>query len=334
MPAEWSPHRATWLTWPREEGISFPGKEKTMISFWVDLVRLLASGELVRINCFSREQRAAVRDRLEAAGLAIGRRVLLYESPAYEPWCRDHGPIFVQNGEETAIVDWGYDAWGKKYPPYELDDLVPRRAASFLGMRCFEPGIVLEGGAIDTNGEGLFLVGTRCLLDPVRNPGMTRERMERALRDYLGADRIVWLEGEIVGDDTDGHVDEIARFVDRSTVVAARAQDPRDPNYASLEENFARLLSEAEKGPGKLRVVGLPMPGAIYEGETRLPASYANFYFSNGALLYPAFDDPMDAVAGKILSELVCDRPALPVAARDLVWGFGGLHCITQQEPA
>ncbi|VVM04550.1 partial agmatine deiminase, partial [Methylacidimicrobium cyclopophantes] len=208
------------------------------------------------------------------------------------------------------------------------------RAAAFLGMRCFEPGIVLEGGAIDTNGEGLFLVGSRCLLDPIRNPGMTRERMERALREYVGAERIIWLEGEIVGDDTDGHVDEIARFVGRSTIVAARAEDPQDPNHAALEENFARLLAEATKGPETLRVVPLPMPGPIYEGETRLPASYANFYFANEALLFPAFGDPMDAVAGEILGELVRDRPAVPVAARDLVWGFGGLHCITQQEPA
>ncbi len=333
MPAEWVRHRATWLTWPREEGISFPGKEQAMFAFWADLVRLLSSGELVRINCFSRQQRRSIQELLESRGVAVGRRVVLYEIPAYEPWCRDHGPIFVQNGRETAIVDWGYDAWGKKYPPYSLDDLVPQRVASFLGMRCFEPGIVLEGGAIDTNGEGLFLVGTRCLLDPVRNPGMTRERMERALRDYLGANRIIWLEAEIVGDDTDGHVDEIARFVDRSTIVAVRAQDPQDPNHASLEGNFARLLAEAERGPARLRVVALPMPSAIYEGETRLPASYANFYFSNEALLYPAFGDPMDAVAGEILGALVRDRPAVPVAARDLVWGFGGLHCITQQEP-
>lgn len=304
-----------------------------MTVFWAELAGLLSSGELVRVNCFSREQRKAVEELLEARGLAVGRRVLLYENPAYEPWCRDHGPIFIQNARESAIVDWAYDAWGKKYPPYLLDDLVPQRAASFLGMRCFEPGIVLEGGAIDTNGEGLFLVGTRCLLDPIRNPEMTRERMEWALHEYLGAERIVWLEAEIVGDDTDGHVDEIARFVDRSTIVAARAQDPQDPNHAALEENFARLLAEAAKGPERLRVVPLPMPRAIYEGETPLPASYANFYFSNDALLFPAFDDPMDAVAARIFEDLVRDRPAVPVAARDLVWGFGGLHCITQQEP-
>jgi len=333
MPPEWAHHRATWLTWPRGEGISFPGKEKKMIAFWADLVQLLSSGELVRVNCFSREQRKSVQELLQARGLALGRRVLLYESPAYEPWCRDHGPIFVQNGRETAIVDWGYDAWGKKYPPYSLDDLVPQRAAFFLGMRCFEPGIVLEGGAIDTNGEGTFLVGSRCLLDPVRNPGMTRERMEWALREYLGAERVIWLEAEIVGDDTDGHVDEIARFIDRSTIVVARTQDPEDPNYTALEENFERLQAEAARGAERLRLVALPMPGAIYEGETRLPASYANFYFSNGALLFPAFGDPMDAVAGEIFGELVRDRPTVPVPARDLVWGFGGLHCITQQEP-
>ncbi len=333
MPAEWAHHRATWLTWPRAEGISFPGKEKRMIAFWADLVQHLSKDELVRVNCFSSEQRESVQELLQGRGLPLGRRVLLYENPAYEPWCRDHGPIFVQNSRETAIVDWGYDAWGKKYPPYSLDDQVPQRAASFLGMCCFDPGIVLEGGAIDTNGEGIFLVGTRCLLDPIRNPGMTRERMEWALCEYLGAERIIWLEAEIAGDDTDGHVDEIARFIDRSTIVAPRTHDPQDPNHAALEENFERLQTEAAKGPAGLCVVPLPMPSAIYEGETRLPASYANFYFSNGALLYPAFGDPMDAVAGKIFGELVRDRPAVPVPARDLIWGFGGLHCITQQEP-
>jgi len=227
MPAEWEPHAATWLSWPRPEGISFPGRFETVPAIWSRLTALLAEDEEVHINVFSPEHRASVEGALRAASLTVGKGIHLHDFPAYEPWCRDHGPIFVRNPQGgMAVVDWGYNAWGGKYPPHDLDDEVPRHVAEYLGLPLYQPGIVMEGGSLDVNGAGTLLTTESCLLNPNRNPHLSKAEIEAYLRDYLGVSKILWLGDGIVGDDTDGHVDDLTRFVNAETVVTVVEDDP------------------------------------------------------------------------------------------------------------
>jgi agmatine deiminase len=334
MPAEWEPHAATWLSWPRAEGISFPGRFDRVPAIWAKLAGLLAEDEDVHINVFSPGHRAMVVEALRAGGLAGHARIFLHDFPAYEPWCRDHGPIFIRKGAELAVVDWAYNAWGGKYPPHDLDDAVPLRAAELLGLPVYQPGIVMEGGALDVNGEGTLLTTEACLLNPNRNPHLNRQQIEGCLRDYLGVQKILWLGDGIVGDDTDGHVDDLTRFVNADTVVTVVEEDPADANYAPLRENRERLAGMTLADGRPLRVVELPMPRAIEVEGQRLPASYANFYIANAKVLVPVFGDPADARACRILEELFPGRRIVPFDASELIWGLGALHCITQQQPA
>ncbi|SDU10278.1 agmatine deiminase [Verrucomicrobium sp. GAS474] len=338
MPAEWAPHAATWLTWPRPEGISFPGRYDGIVPpIWARLTALLAEDEEVHINVFSAGHRAAVEEALRAARVPFGEgtRVRLHDFPAYEPWCRDHGPIFVtKEGGERAIVDWGYNAWGGKYPPCDLDDHVPVEVAKFRGLPLYQPGIVMEGGSLDVNGAGTLLTTESCLLNPNRNPHLTRADIEKYLADYLGIQKVLWLGDGILGDDTDGHVDDLTRFVSVDTVVTVVEDDPNDENYAPLRENRERLATMTTACGLPLRVVDLPMPKPLHCEGQRLPASYANFYIANGKVLVPVFNDPADAKACAILQELFPDRRVIPFDASDLIWGLGALHCITQQEPS
>ena len=232
------------------------------------------------------------------------------------------------------MVDWVYNAWGNKYPPYHLDDAMPRHVARFLDVPLFEPRVVLEGGSIDVNGRGTLLTTESCLLHPNRNPQLDRYQIEQVLRDYLGVTHILWLDGHIAGDDTDGHVDQIARFVKPQTVVIGLVEDPRDDNYEVLQENLRRLESMREQDGGPFRVVSLPTPEPIFLDGRRLPASYANFYIANRQVLLPTFDDPHDRAASAILGELFPGRQVVGVPAGDLIWGLGAVHCITQQQPA
>jgi agmatine deiminase len=256
--------------------------------------------------------------------------------PTNDAWARDHGPTFLvgPRGSEPALVDWGYNAWGGKYPPFDLDDQVPKYVAQFTGRRRFEPGIILEGGAIDPNGEGALLTTEECLLNPNRNPGLSRAEVERYLRDYLGARHVLWLGRGIVGDDTDGHIDELARFVGPRTVVAAVEQDPRDANYEALQDNLHRLRSMTDQDGRPLEVIPLPMPRALFQEDARLPASYCNFYIANGVVVAPQYDDPADAEVLQTLARLFPTRQIRGISAVDLAWGLGAFHCITQQEPA
>lgn len=262
--------------------------------------------------------------------------VFLHDVPTNDAWIRDHGPTFLSAPVESepALVDWQYNAWGGKYPPYDSDNAVPGRAAEITGRRVFRPGIVMEGGAIDTNGQGLFLAARSCLTDPNRNPDCDTNAIERYLGDYLGAERVIWIDGTMAGDDTDGHVDQLARFVTPSTVVVPIEQNPRDENYESLKITAEQLRNETDMTGQPLRVVELPMPAPIYVGDTRVPACYANFYIANGVVLVPQYDDEADAQVLAILAGLFPDRQAVGLPARDLVWGLGAYHCATQQEPA
>ena len=337
MPAEWEPHAATWLTWPRRDGISFPDRFDPIPAFWVRLAELLSQHESVRINTFDDEQEAEITEQLARSNALVRERVFLHRFPAYEPWCRDHGPIFVTREvagrRELAVVDWGYNAWGGKYPPFDLDDAVPQHVARLLGVPLFQPGIVLEGGSIDVNGCGTLLTTEACLLNPNRNPHLNREQIEQYLRDYLGVTKILWLGDGIAGDDTDGHVDDLARFVNPTTVVAVIEDDPADENYKPLQENLRRLRSMTDQDGRVLRIVPLPMPRPISHGGQRLPAFYANFYIANDVVLVPTFDDPNDTRALTTLQQLFSDRRVVGVPALDLIWGLGALHCITQQQP-
>lgn len=337
MPAEWEPHQATWLTWPRPDGISFPDRYEEVLPVLGRLVAELAADEEVHINVWDESMERGVREVLGGYAGSLDR-VAFHPFPSYEPWCRDHGPIFVvrttSGGRERAVVDWGYNAWGGKYPPFDLDDAVPQHVARWRGLPLFSPGIVLEGGSIEVNGQGVLMTSEACLLNPNRNPHLGRVEIEAHLRDYLGVDQILWLGEGIVGDDTDGHVDDVARFVRADTVVTVVEEDPADANYALLQDNWRRLQSFRDGAGRPFRVVAVPMPGVVTCQGQRLPASYANFYIANGKVLVPTYRHANDARALAILQDLFPDRRVVGIDSTHLIWGLGSFHCLTQQEPS
>jgi agmatine deiminase len=330
MAAEWEPHAATWLAWPHKLE-SWPGKFEPIPPLYAQLVRALARFE--RVNVLAGGAAVMAQAKSLVGDVA---NVTLHDIPTNDAWTRDHGPTFLVGplGAPVALVDWGYNAWGGKYPPFDLDDAVPRRIADLTGRRRFEPGIILEGGAIDSNGQGTILTTEQCLLNPNRNPGLGRAEIERYLADYLAAKKVLWLGEGIEGDDTDGHIDELARFIGPRTVVAALEDDPADTNYKPLQENYNRLKHMTDQDNRPLEVVALPMPRPIFHEDQRLPACYCNFYIANGCAIVPQFDDPADARVIEILTKLLPGRQTIGLPARDLAWGLGAFHCITQQEPA
>jgi len=335
MPAEWEPHAATWLIWPHKRD-SWPGRFEHIPAVWAQVARAIAESETVRILVADEEHLEKARKALESTGLPP-ERVRFYGVPTDDAWIRDCGPIFLTRQRETrvelAAVGWRFNAWGGKYAPWQRDAEVAERVARELGVPFFQPGIVLEGGSIDVNGSGALLTTESCLLHPNRNPGLGRAEIERYLKDFLGVRHVLWLNGGIAGDDTDGHVDDVARFVAPRTVVAVVESDPRDENYEPLRENFERLQRGTDQDGQPLRVVALPMPAPRFHDGQRLPASYANFYIANGAVLVPVFNDPNDGVAVEVLRSVFPDRRVVPIPAIDLVVGLGAVHCITQQEP-
>ncbi len=332
MPAEWKPHAATWLSWPRREGISFPGAFDRVLPTLRRMVEALLASEPVCINVGNGAHEAEARAALE--GLPLDR-LTFHHIPTNEPWCRDHGPIFLtrENDPRLAIVDWDYNAWGGKYPPCDLDEVVPTRIGEILDVPVFYPRMILEGGSIEVNGAGTVLTSESCLLNPNRNPALGRAEIEQRLRDYLGVTEILWLGDGIEGDDTDGHVDDLARFVSERTVVTVVEEDRADSNFEPLQENLARLRAMKIKGR-PLEVVTLPMPAKIVREDLRLPASYANFYIANESVLLPTFADPSDAVAVTTLQKLFPTRKVVPIDCTELIWGLGAFHCLTQQQPA
>ena len=313
MPAEWEPHAATWLSWPRREGISFPDSFGRVMPALRAMVEALIESEQVCINVCDAAHEAEAREVLR--GLPT-ERISFYLVPTNEPWCRDHGPIFLTRDKDwsqlvpepeqdvrregapapLAVVDWDYNAWGNKYPPFDLDEVVPTRVAETLGVPVFYPRMVLEGGSIEVNGAGALLTTESCLLNKNRNPNLSRDEIERRLRDFLAVRDILWLGDGIAGDDTDGHIDDLARFVSQRTVVTVLEEDSDDENYVPLQENLARLR-EMKIGKNNLEVVTLPMPKKMVREGLRLPASYANFYIANICVLVPTFADSADEIA-------------------------------------
>lgn len=335
MPAEWAPHRGTWLSWPHRES-SWPDRFAPVPRIFVEIVRHLAPHEEVHINVAP--QLIPEVDRLLKPLALRAGRVRLHENPTNDAWCRDHGPCFVQREvdgrREEAIVDWNYNAWGGKYPPFDRDDVIPTRIGEQFGIPVFHPGLVMEGGSLDVNGEGTLLTTESCLLNPNRNPGRSRDEIEQALKDYLGVTNVLWLGDGIEGDDTDGHVDDLSRFTDPHTVVTVVEEDPEDKNYGPLKENLERLRGMRDQDGKPFRVVALPMPKPMWVEDQRLPASYANFYIANKVVLMPLYDPTRDDQARATLEDLFPTRRVIGIDSVDLVWGLGSFHCVTQQWPA
>jgi len=342
MPAEWERHHATWIGWPHNKS-DWPGRFGPIPWVYTEIVRKLAPAEMVRILVNSSAHEGTARRALTSAGVSVDR-VEFFRFPTNRGWTRDFGALFARrsgSSGELAIARFRFNAWAK-YPDWKKDDRIPERVAARLKVplvraRAGSRDVVLEGGSIDVNGRGSLLTTEECLLDPavqVRNPGLSRSGLEAVLRDYLGATNVLWLGRGIAGDDTHGHVDDVCRFVNPGTVVLCRESDPRDANYRPLAENRERLEGMRLEDGSKIDVVDLPMPAPLHFAGQRLPASYANFYIANAAVLVPTFNDPNDRVALGILAELIKDRPVVGVHAGDLVWGLGTIHCLTQQEPS
>jgi agmatine deiminase len=334
MPAEWEPQEAIWLSWPHKYA-SWPGQFRPVPYAFARIVTQISRFQQVRINAAQRLHARA--QRMCAKAGADMSRVTFYDHPTNDAWCRDHGPIFVKNDAtgEVAITDWAYNAWGDKYPPYDLDNQIPPSIAEKLKLRRFEHDMILEGGSIDVNGEGLLLTSEQCLLNRNRNPHLTREQIEQNLKDYLGIKQVLWVGDGIIGDDTDGHIDDITRFYKADGFITCVEPNKRDKNHAILAENLERLRAFRTPAGKKFSIVELPMPKPFTFQRQRVPASYANFLIINGAVLVPQFrQKKQDAAALEIIRACFPGREAIGIDCYHLIWGLGTLHCISQQQPA
>jgi agmatine deiminase len=333
MPAEWVKHEATWFSWPHNEE-TWPEVFSSIPIVFAEIVFHLAQGEKVKINVLDSEHEAEVRKVLEKRGVNM-ENVQLLPIPTNDTWCRDHGPTFLlnKNGKDKAFVNWDFNSWGSKYP-FELDNAVPSRIQEYeKDFYVFQPHIVMEGGSIEVNGAGTVLTTKACLLNDNRNPELSQSDVEEYLRQYLGVQQILWLEDGIVGDDTNGHIDDLSRFVDENTIITIVEENKEDENYPILEENLHLLQSMQNLQGDPFRILTLPMPSPVVLQGLRLPASYANFYIGNEVVLVPTFQDKNDQKALDILQECFPTRKVVGINCRELVLGLGTLHCISQQEP-
>ncbi|MCB2153353.1 agmatine deiminase family protein [bacterium] len=336
MPAEWEPQEAMWLAWPHRES-SWPGLLPVIPNIYAQIVKALMPHQKVRVLVRDEELRGQAEETLRHFS-AYNENVELIVIPTDDSWMRDCGPIFVRRpaadgGFELAAIDWEFNTWGDKYPPYGLDNQVPTKIAEMYGFPMWSPGIVMEGGSIDVNGRGTLMTSEACLLNPNRNPHLTREQIEEYLKAYLGVRHILWLGDGIVGDDTDGHIDDLTRFVDPTTVVTVIEENPADENYDILQENLRRLRGMRDQDGRPLLVETLPMPSPVIYEDTRLPASYANFLIANDVVLVPTYECANDVRALQTMKRLFPHREIVGIPCSELVWGLGALHCISQQQP-
>ncbi len=336
MPAEWEPHEGTWISWPKNPD-SFPSEllpevERT----YVEIVRALHKSEKVNLLVDNSKQEERVLGMLGSAGIS-GNNIIVHKVATSDVWFRDYGPIFVtrnsDGSKEVAYTHWIFNAWGNKYDDLKADYGVPNKIP-ISHMPGFEIPVVLEGGSIDTNGQGTLLTTEQCLLNKNRNPNLTREEIEKYLKDYLGASKVIWLKEGIAGDDTDGHVDDLARFVSSDTVLCAVEENEEDENSKALRENFELLKRATDQEGRRLKVIKLPMPSPVVYNGTRLPASYSNFYIANNTVLVPVFGDKNDAKALEIIGSAFSSRMVIGINCKALVYGFGAIHCVTQQQPS
>ncbi|MDO8432235.1 MAG: agmatine deiminase family protein [Candidatus Binatus sp.] len=346
MPPEWAPHLACYLVWPHNVE-TWPGKFDAIPPLYAHMVAAIASFEAIRLMVQDESEiggvRAMIADaarRIDRNGDAILRRIEIFAIPTNDSWARDHGPIFVNRvddagaGPNQIALDWRFNSWGQKYGAFDLDDVVPQKLGARFNFEMIEAPMVLEGGSIDVNGEGTLLTTESCLLNPNRNPELTRAEIEDFLKTYLGVAKVLWLGDGIAGDDTDGHIDDLARFVAPDTIVTVLEDDPADENYGVLREHFDRLKQMTDQDGRPFQIETMPMPPAIIYDGTRLPASYANFYIANGGIVMPTFDCQQDSVAAATLARLFPGRRVVGVPSTDLVWGLGSVHCLSQQHPA
>jgi agmatine deiminase len=339
FPPEWHPHAGTWFSWPRPEGISFPDKYHTVPENLARIMKEIAPRERVEINVPNGNYEHLVREQLQEHGCPTDN-VYFHHIKTNESWCRDHGPAFVlkagRGGKtQAAIVDWGFNAWGGKYPPFDDDDAVPTLIAEEMKLPVFYPKIVMEGGAVDFNGAGTVMTTTSCLLNKNRNPQLSKAEIEQYLKDYYGQRHVLWLGEGIAGDDTDGHIDDLARFINPTTIVTAVETDPKDENYDILQDSLKRLKKLKDQDGKPFQIVEIPMPGVVEHDGQRLPATYVNFYFVNGALLVPTYRHKThDRKAIEILQQRLPDHKVIGIDCVELIWGLGAIHCLTQQQPA
>jgi agmatine deiminase len=333
FPAEWDKHKATWLSYPHNE-TSWPGKIQTIYPYYHQFIKELARGELVNINVMDREMRERVIIELTGAGVNM-QNIRFHLLPTNDAWCRDHGPAFLirrDTENRKVIVNWKYNGWGNKYPA-ELDTTIPSRIGALLDLPVFHPGIVMEGGSVDFNGKGTLLTTTSCLLHPNRNPDLNQQQIEQYLMDYYGVQQVLWLDNGIEGDDTDGHIDDLARFVNEDTVVTVVEHQKSDANYIPLRENLKKLSGMRLLNGKQMNILELPMPEPMYYLEQRLPVSYANFYIANAGIIVPTYRCRQDETAVSLLEGCFMDRPVIGIDSVEIIWGLGSWHCLSQQEP-
>jgi agmatine deiminase len=335
FPAEYARHTATWLSWPHKEA-SWPGKIETIFPIYAQFIKLVAEGERVHINVVDEKMKEKALSHLQKAGADM-KNIQFFIHPTNDAWCRDHGPAFLVNpkaDQKKIVIDWGYNAWGGKYPPFDLDDNIPTLVAKHYDIPVLYPGIVMEGGSVEFNGKGTLLTTTSCLLNENRNPHLNQGQIEKFLYDYYGVTNILWLGDGIIGDDTDGHIDDLTRFVNDDTVVTVVESNKSDENYKPLRENLDELKKLRLENGKQMNIVELPMPAPIVYEDMRLPASYANFYIANNYVVVPTFRDKNDDKALSILQECFKDRKVVGLDSVDIIWGLGSFHCLSQQEPA
>lgn len=335
FPAEFEPHRATWLSWPHKEA-SWPGKIQSIYPKYTQFIKELAKSEKVCINVNDEVMKAVALELLAGSGVPIDQ-VSFYINPTNDAWCRDHGPAFLINplaDQKKVIVDWNYNAWGGKYPPYDLDDIIPTLIGRQLQIPVYHPGIIMEGGSVEFNGDGTVLTSACCLLNKNRNPHLNKDEIEKYLLDYYGMKQVLWISEGIVGDDTDGHIDDTVRFVNSDTVITVMEENRSDDNYELLRKNLSELKKMRLHDGRKLNIVQLPMPEPVVYEDQRLPASYANFYISNRSVIVPVFNSRYDDQALQIIQDCFPGREVVGIDSTDIIWGLGSFHCLSQQEPA
>lgn len=335
FPAEFAPHVATWLSWPHKEA-SWPGKIESIYPSYSLFVKYLTEGELVRINVADEAMQHNATQHLLNAGVDMSK-VQFFFHPTNDAWCRDHGPAFLVNPSadiKKVIVDWGYNAWGNKYPPYDLDDVIPTLIGKHFDIPVYHPGIVMEGGSVEFNGKGTLLTSTACLLNENRNPHLNQQQIEEYLHNFYGVDQVLWVDEGIIGDDTDGHIDDTVRFVNEDTVITVVEENKSDENYKLLQTNLDQLKQMRLLNGKQLNIVELPMPDAIVYEDQRLPASYANFYISNKHVIVPTFRSAKDDNALQVIAGCFPNREVVGIDSTDIIWGLGSFHCLSQQEPA
>lgn len=335
FPAEWEKHASTWITFPHNDHSWQGDKLADMYPEYFALIKLISQGEKVNIQVNDESLAGFIQSQLSIYAID-SKQIQLHIQPTNDAWCRDHGPAILinRNSSERLVVDWGYNAWGGKYPPFDSDNESPSRVAEILNLPKVTPGIIMEGGSVDFNGAGTVLTSRSCLLNPNRNPQLGQQDIEDYLCSYYGVQQVLWVSDGIVGDDTDGHIDDTVRFVNQDTVIAMVEPNPADENHAILAQNLAELKEMRLLNGKPLNIVEIPMPSAVVIDEFRAPGSYANFYICNAAVIVPIFDCAQDEFALKTIAQFFTDRPVIGLSAKKIIWGQGSFHCLTQQEPA